>query len=219
MSTVTPVTPAGNVSAPLLATYGDSVSAYKALGEETIMRTVEIEIAFMRASVASGLSVRDQQATLKAGQEKAKNAKNADGVSMGFKVLPDLGVGKVQVWAKALEIIDGAEIAPDTDFREVLNLAWNARRLPEGYKIEGKSLETIKADIPPVTAGKAEGNKAPRKATSRASLTISQITAFIESFIESLPDNVADIDDVTVIEIAKLAKSVSRLSKAVKQAA
>lgn len=211
MSTNTTATPAGNVSAPLLATYGDSVSAYKALGEETIMKTVEIQIAFMRASVASGLSVRDQQATLKAGQEKAKTT--------GFKVLPDLGVGKVQVWAKALEIIDGAEIAPDTDFKEVLNLAWNARRLPEGYKIEGKSLETIKADIPPVTGGKAEGNKAPRTATTRAKLTISQITAFIESFIESLPENVADIDDVTVIEIAKLAKSVSRLSKAVKQAA
>ena len=209
----------GKVNEAVFNSYNQSVYALAEVNAVTISQVKEIELSFIREAVASDLSVRDLQATLKAGKESAE--------AEGYEVLPHLGVGKVQVWARALAIYDTVEGAQDLPLLTpkdkkvvgLLDLAWNSQRLADTYEIEGKTVEQVKADTPPVTAGKAEGNKAPRKATSRANLTISQITAFIESFIESLPDNVADIDDVTVIEIAKLAKSVSRLSKAVKQAA
>ena len=199
----------GKVNASLLATYGASIESYASLRAETIMQTVALEIDFMRASVASGLSVRDQQATLRAGQEKAKEA--------GYKVLPDLGVGKVQVWESALYLIDNAIIPSDTDFADLLNLAWNSKRLPEGFDMADKSLEEIESAIPPreVKGNPDKPAVSRKKTTTRAVPTLSELAQLVEQVVEGLPADLGSLSEFDLVAIAKIAKHFASLSRKV----
>lgn len=203
----------GKADASLLTAYLVGVSNYAHAKGELTVSLVTIEISIIRQAVksfnAGEVSKRDIQATIKAGKEQA--------IAKGQAFLPDLGVGSVQGWKEAVRLLDNLGDDELVDLKKILVMARNVSRLPEGYDIAGKSLEAIEADIPARVEGKkAEGNKAPRKATSRAKITISQITDFIKSFTESLPANLDEVDDVVVVEVANLVQAVSRLSKAMK---
>lgn len=199
------------VSVSLLATYGASIDSYRDLQVLTIAQTFEIELGFIRQAVDSGLSQNDIKATLKAGQEKAK----AD----GYKVLPNLGVGKVQVWSKALYLYDTVEEVQALDLPALLNLAWNAQRLPEGFKLADKSLGEIEDAIPPrkETAPKAGKTDKPAIATSRAKTpTLTQLAEIVDTVMEGLPEDLTTLTEFDLTAIVRIGRKFAGLNRSLK---
>lgn len=203
-SIVAPAKVEGKVNDSLLVDYQNHVI-------EVGTSEQEAEIAYMRESVASGLSVRDQEDTLKAGQEWAR--------ANGKRVLPSLTSGKVQVFAQALTILDTASGSDMLTVKELLNLAWNARRLPEGFEIEGATVEGIADSIPArEVKGNSDKPKVERKST-RAIPTLPQLVEIVEQVKESLPEDPKDLSELDVLAVAKIAKSFAELSRWIKRAA
>lgn len=205
-------TPTGSVNSTLLASYGKAIEDVHEVKLMTIAQTEDIEIAFMREGVASGLSVRDLQATLKAGQDKAK--------ANGYKVLPDLGVGKVSAWTKALALLDNLGEQEEINLPRLLNVAWNSSRLPEGYKPEGKTLDEIESDIPArKDTNKGDKPHTDRKGKNRAVPTLTQLAEIVEQVAESLPEDLSTLSEFDIVAIAKIAQKFASIQRAVKKAA
>lgn len=191
-----PVKEVGKVNESLLVDYQNHVIEIGTTEQEA-------EIAFMRESVASGLSVRDQQATLKAGQAWAREN--------GKRVLPSLTSGKVQVFPQALTILDTAEGANLLTVKELLNLAWNSRRLPEGFEIEGATIQGITDSIPAREV--KDTPKTDRKAPARK-MGIVEIVEALDAYADTLPEDLSTIPEVEVLAIAKAAKRLAALKRA-----
>ena len=208
-------TPAGTVSAPLLASYGAGVEQAKEWRTQLISEVYAIEIGFMREAVASGLSVRDLQATLKAGQVEAK--------SHDLAVLPDLGVGKVQTWTTALALYDTVDGAPSLDLPDLLNVAWNASRLPQGFNFADKTIEEVIASIPARKesgkAGEGEKAKAPRKTSTRAIASLTELAKVVQDIVEKLPADLSTLSDFDIVAIVSIAKTFSSLQRSIKKVA
>lgn len=210
MTTEKTVKVIGKIDADLLADYAGSVDQYDALLGETISATVAIEIEYMRASVGSGLSQLDQIATLKAGKEQAKQADR--------KVLPDLGTGKVQVWAVALDILDTVVGADSMDIPALLNLAWNSQRAPEGSVSQGQTVEGLEAVIPAREPSK--GNKTgTRKPKGNTLPTLEQLADIVEATAENMPEDLSELSDGDVKALVKMAKRFGAWSRALAKVA